>query len=238
MEWNKVLYIDCMNKEKGLPSLPDKSIDLCLTDFPFNLGMTAKYKFKMYEGSDRINKLKKHYDDKLPAEDYKKLCFSVFDQLKRICKGIIFTPGYKNRYLWFNREEEFEIVFWVNHYKRGATKMAQHNWFELILCWGEFNYRFGKSVFEYNHGFNMVFDYMDLIHPHPKPLKLYKWLIEGVKAESVIDPFIGSGTTAEVCKKLNIPWIGYEINEIYKKDIEKRLNGVNLKKSGLYHWLK
>lgn len=236
MEWNKIIYEDCMNENNGLPSLPDKSIDLCLTDFPYNLGMNSKYKFKSYEGSDKINKIKQYYNDKLSPEDYQKFCFSVFEQLKRICKGIIFTIGYKNRYMWFEREEIFEIIFWVNHYRRGATRITQHNWFELILCWGEFNYKFAKSVFEYNSGFNMVFDYMDLIHPHPKPRKLYKWIIESVKAKSVIDPLIGSGTTAEVCTLLGIPWIGYEINEIYKQDIERRLNGVNLKRSGLLYW--
>ena len=241
MEWNKIKYINCLDEKKGLPSLPDKSIDLGLTDFPFNLGMNAKYKFKSYEGSDRINKIKKFYNDKLSPEAYETLCFSVFEQLKRICKGIIFTAGYKNRYMWFDREEEFDIIFWVNHYRRGATKVSQHNWFELILCWGEFNYKFPYTVFEYNYGFNMKFDYMDLIHPHPKPLKLYKWIIESVKAKNVIDPFMGSGTTAEACIKLGIPYIGYEINTIYKHDMDLRINrGMSCIKStkNVNYWLK
>ena len=34
---------------------------------------------------------------------------------------------------------------------------------------------------------------------------------------------MGSGTTAEICTKLGIPWIGYEMNESYKQDIETRL---------------
>lgn len=237
MEWNKVYYIDCLDENEGLPSLPDKSIDLGLTDFPYNLGMKKGFKGDNYEGKGKILDIKKFYNDKMKPKDYKNFCFSVFEQLKRICKGIVFTAGYKNRYIWFRRKEEFEIIFWVNHYRRGGTKIANYNWFELILCWGEFNHKFSKTVFEYNSGFNMVFDYMDLVHPHPKPRKLYKWIIKSVKPKSVIDPFVGSGATAEVCKKLNIPWIGYEINEIYKQDIERRLNSINLTKSGVSYWL-
>ena len=37
IEWNIVKYIDCMDEKEGLPSLPDKSIDLCITDPPWNI---------------------------------------------------------------------------------------------------------------------------------------------------------------------------------------------------------
>ena len=41
IKWNKVKYIDCMDEKEGLPSLPDKSIDLCLTDPPYNVNFTS-----------------------------------------------------------------------------------------------------------------------------------------------------------------------------------------------------
>ena len=62
-----------------------------------------------------------------------------------------------------------------------------------------------------------------------------------MKPVSVIDPFIGSGTTAEVCIKLGIPYIGYEINPIYKHDIDIRINsGISCIKSprNVSYWLK
>jgi len=42
----------------------------------------------------------------------------------------------------------------------------------------------------------------------------------------VLDPFMGSGTTARVAIKLNRNWLGIELNEKYKKLIEKRTNKV------------
>ena len=42
----------------------------------------------------------------------------------------------------------------------------------------------------------------------------------------VLDPFMGSGTTAKVAIKLNRNWLGIELNEKYEKLIEKRTNKV------------
>ena len=43
----------------------------------------------------------------------------------------------------------------------------------------------------------------------------------------VLDPFLGSGTTLQACKELNIEGYGFEINSIYEQVIKKRLNGAN-----------
>jgi len=44
----------------------------------------------------------------------------------------------------------------------------------------------------------------------------------------VLDPFIGSGTTAIVCKQLNRNFIGFEISEEYCNIAYKRLEQENL----------
>ena len=231
IEWNKVIYDDFMNEENGLPTLEDKSIDLCLTDPPYN----QNFKAGLNRYNDKYTVKKINYEDNLTDIEYKDWCYKWFNELKRICKGIIFTCGYKNRQIWFDKEI-FEIIIWYNNYRQGASKIAHLNKFEIVLCYGKFNSRFNLSVFHYNSGFNMVFDPLISIHPCPKPIKFYNWIIKQTKPKSVLDPFLGSGTTALACKKLNIPWIGYEKNEIYSQDINKRLNSINLSKSGLSHW--
>lgn len=45
----------------------------------------------------------------------------------------------------------------------------------------------------------------------------------------VLDPFMGSGTTALVAKQLNRNFIGYELNPDYVDMIKKRLNKYNIK---------
>ena len=58
-------------------------------------------------------------------------------------------------------------------------------------------------------------------HPSPKPIKLLRWLIKNATkdGEIVLDPFMGSGTTALACKQLNRRWVGFEISPEYCKII-------------------
>lgn len=62
-------------------------------------------------------------------------------------------------------------------------------------------------------------------HPTQKPEKLIAKLILASSNEGdlILDPFMGSGTTSVVCKKLNRRYIGIEQNELYVSWAEKRL---------------
>ena len=39
----------------------------------------------------------------------------------------------------------------------------------------------------------------------------------------ILDPFLGSGTTAELCEAHGINWLGFETKKDYEIDIEKRI---------------
>lgn len=62
-------------------------------------------------------------------------------------------------------------------------------------------------------------------HPTQKPEKLYAKLILASSKEGdiIFDPFLGSGTTSVVAKKLNRNYCGIELNEEYCLWTEKRL---------------
>ncbi len=62
-------------------------------------------------------------------------------------------------------------------------------------------------------------------HPAPFPQELIERIISSTKAEVILDPFMGSGTTATVAKKLNRHYIGIDAAPEYCKMAEKRLNG-------------
>lgn len=64
------------------------------------------------------------------------------------------------------------------------------------------------------------------IHEAQKPVELIKYLINLTTLENqvVIDPFVGSGTTAVACKELNRRFIAFEINEKYYNQAMQRLN--------------
>jgi len=62
-------------------------------------------------------------------------------------------------------------------------------------------------------------------HPTVKPLKLMEYLVKLVSREgsTILDPFVGSGTTAIACQKLGRNCIGIEKEEEYIKICEARL---------------
>jgi len=52
-------------------------------------------------------------------------------------------------------------------------------------------------------------------HPTQKPLALMSWCIGMIPAGTVLDPFMGSGTTGVACARLGRPFLGVEIDERY-----------------------
>lgn len=65
----------------------------------------------------------------------------------------------------------------------------------------------------------------DVGHPCPKPMRWLRWLVALVSrdGETVLDPFMGSGTTLRAAKDLGRKSIGIEIEERYCEIAAKRL---------------
>ena len=78
-----------------------------------------------------------------------------------------------------------------------------------------------------NHGKNGEYK----MHPTQKPQALMKWCLGLVKAETVIDPFMGSGSTVVAARDEGRKAVGIEISEEYCEVAAKRLSqGV------LFYW--
>lgn len=69
-------------------------------------------------------------------------------------------------------------------------------------------------------------------HPTQKPLKLFRRLVEMSTREGdlILDPFIGSGTTAIASEELGRRWIGIDNNSEYIEIANRRLNKVKQQK--------
>ena len=207
-----------MDKDEGLPSLPDKSIDLCMADIPFNVHLGKP------DNKSRISKnIRKDailYDDQM--DDYEGFCRKLLIELERICNGILIYCGSKNLVMWCRIKDPRQIIGRISLNSRSCGSITYFTSFFPIVCYGDFNNRLRRDIFIY-HSNNGFLGKKEFIHPCPLNKNFWFDLIKQIKPESVIDPFLGSGTTAEVCSKLGIKWLGYEINEVYSQDINKRL---------------
>lgn len=214
--WNNCYYIDCV---AGLKQLPDQCIDLCLTDPPFNLqyvgiGSNQKRFNKKEERSETVT-----YQDDLP--DYKAWCDIWFNEVKRVTKRQVIFVGRQNIKYWVN--EMRDIGVWVKpdgNGRGGTFWFVKHEFFITSGSWG--NDRMIFSVITENaNGFFK--ETKGFIHPCPRPSSLYLKIIKESKAKNVLDPFIGSGTTAQACIIAGKNWLGFEKEQNYKHDIDKRI---------------
>jgi site-specific DNA-methyltransferase (adenine-specific) len=63
------------------------------------------------------------------------------------------------------------------------------------------------------------------LHPNEKPVKLLTWLIKSYsnEGETVLDPFMGSGSTGDACRRTGRKFIGCEMDDEFFKIAEKRI---------------
>ncbi len=65
----------------------------------------------------------------------------------------------------------------------------------------------------------------DTDHPCPKPLAQWTWLVERASlfGETVLDPFMGSGTTGVACAKLGRAFVGIELDPVHFETACRRI---------------
>jgi len=215
-------FIDCF---KELPTLQDQQFDLCLTDPPYNIAYNPHHqenrKTDKIHACGKAHKYEVNYQDEIA--DYPKFCTEFYQQAIRTCKQLIFTPGNQNLGWWLNT---YPPTDWGFHYRRngkGCTHIFQFCKKEVVLFYGKYPpFCFIEDVWDIylNNGF---LDKDHFVHTSPKSVNLYRMFIECTEPKAVIDPFLGSGTTAEVCEEKGIPWLGFELKIEYKQDIERRI---------------
>ncbi len=219
IEWNKVKYIDCMDEKEGMPSLPDKSIDLGFTDPPYNVKFTGEKK-----GLKPGMRERKYFDKR---DNYLEWCQSWFNELKRICEGILIHCGFTNLNMWIKYiEEPRDIIY---HYKedvQSQSSLSHLTKITPILCYGSLR-RFAINPIKIKNKYDKFRG--NFHHPCPLNYGLVFKILQRQKPSSVIDPFMGSGTTAFCCKQLNIKYFGYEIDEVYKTDLKYRIGQSKIK---------
>ncbi len=198
MELNKIINADCLDIMR---QMPDKSVDLVLTDPPYGIGSRFKSKFGM-----QIEKKKWEdfsWNEKIPPKE-------VFDEIMRVSKNqIIFGGNYFTQYL---RPTNAWLVW---------DKIGQYDlknpFSDCELAWTSFSCTVKKYTFV-NMGFIAGKDEKGKrIHPTQKPLQLFQAILQDFSkpGDIVFDPFSGSGTTAVAAYKLGRQFICTEKDPVY-----------------------
>lgn len=195
-----IYHGDCMDIWHEVP----REVEAIITDPPY--GMNLNTDFSTMKGATGIGKKweKKIHGDEKPFDP------SFWLHYKKI---IMF--GYNH---FADKLPVGTILFWL---KRDPGEIPFMSDGELawmkggcgVYCKRVTN-KHGEATHEY-------------IHPTLKPLPIMKWCIQKLnleKWETILDPYMGSGTTLVAAKELGYKAIGIEIEEKYCEIAAKRLS--------------
>ncbi|MDK3781146.1 site-specific DNA-methyltransferase [Staphylococcus pseudintermedius] len=241
IELNKIYNEDCL---EGMKRIPDKSVDMILCDLPYG---TTRNKWdtvidleKLWEQYKRVIKdngaivltAQTPFDKVLGASNLEMLKYEWIWE-KTTATG------------WFNAKKmpmkahENILVFYrkppiynyektkghkpMNNYTKKAdvaNKSTTYGKVKKDVSGGGTTERYPRSVIKFSTD-----KQKSAIHPTQKPVALFEYLIKTYsnEGETVLDNFIGSGTTAVACLNTKRNYIGFELDEEYYEVALKRI---------------
>lgn len=228
--------IDCL---EGLKNIPDGSIDLVLTDPPYSSGgafsgdrksrTSTKYTATDFDGAA---KLPDFSGDNMDQRGFMEFTRQVFAKCREKTKPEGVVVSFID---WRNLPalcDSLQAAGWVwrgiavwNKPNGRPQKGRYRNEFEFIV-WGS------NGPMPFDRGVGCLPGYYryanvnakERSHQTEKPLQLITDLLEIVPPGAIVlDPFMGSGTTAEACIKTGRNYIGFELSKEYHAIAEQRV---------------
>lgn len=209
---NKIINADCMDI---LKQLPDKCVDLVLTDFPYN---------EVNRSSNGLRNLDMGCADDLAVD-----LADLLAEIIRVCKGSFYAFCGTEQVSQTRKalvESGFSTRLLVWEKTNPSPMNGQHIWLSGIECCvygklngGVFNERCKNTILRYP-----ICSDKGRFHTTQKPLDMFNYLItvSSNQGDLVLDPFGGSGTTAIACHRLKRRFICIEKDpEYWAKSCER-----------------
>ena len=210
---NKVIQGDCLEVMKDIP---DKSIDMILTDPPYGMEFQSNYRKKQYNkitGDNNLDWIEEFVEQsyRVSKDNTAHYIFCSFHNID------IFKQAFQKRFKIKN------ILVWEkNNTSMGdlTADFAPKIEFILFIQKGRrtINGKRDPNIFKFSRTGNKL-------HPTEKPVDMFEYLLSKFSNENdtILDPFAGSGTTGVACKNLNRNYILIEKEPEYIDIINKRL---------------
>lgn len=230
LELNKIHLGDCYELIK---QIPDKSVDCVYTDVPY-LSDVSGGKTSENEFGDRFAKKREALKDNNICNGFN---YILLNECIRVMKRI-------NMFIWCSRLQIIEILNFMRDYdisyeiltwnKTNPQPGTKNTWLSDI----EYCLYFREKGVRLNDGYELKSKwYLGAInkrdkdlyeHPTIKPLALVKRHIKHVTQpkDIILDPFMGSGTTAVAAIETGRQFIGFEIDPKWHKIACDRVKGI------------
>lgn len=222
MQINYIEQGDCL---KLIKQIPDKSIDLIVTDPPYLIETVGAGIYKQADKQyvKELNNIKNGFSTE------------ILDEMCRVMKKI-------NIYIFCSQKQIIPLLdYFVEQKKCNWNLLCWHKSNPVPACgnkyltdteyilffrekgvkvMGEFKTKFTYYVTPLNQKDKKLYE-----HPTVKPLGIIQNLImnSSNKGDVVLDPFLGSGTTAAACVYTGRNYIGFELNEKFFSVAQQRI---------------
>jgi site-specific DNA-methyltransferase (adenine-specific) len=198
---NIVHNCDCMEYMKDIP---DNYFELAIVDPPYGIGENwNKNKHQQFYGH------KNSFNNSIPKKEY-------FLELCRISQNQIIWGG---NYYCHNLGQRNSWIYWNKCRDVCKTFMSEGE-----LAWSSFNkpMRSIEIIWDGAKKGNETGSIM--IHPHQKPVSLYRWLLQNYakQTDKIFDSHVGSGSSRIACYELGFDFTGCELDKYYWEAQEKR----------------
>lgn len=225
---NEIIQGDCV---EVLKSFVENSVDLILTDPPYNIGIPQLINDLRARNNSKMGKDFSHFENKI----YPKMW--IPDAYRVLKKGGVFISFYQDKkfdeMLIPIRENGLDIIqigVWHKQNPLPAMRGVSFQWASelFVIARKGKNHYFNKELGQCHNvlKFPTVVSPKMRVHETQKPIFLMDTLIQRFsrKDEIVLDMFCGSGTTCLSARRNGRSYIGIEINERYVQIARKRLN--------------
>jgi len=231
---NKIVCGDAVGIMKRIP---DESVDLIITSPPYNLKNSTGNGMKDGRGGKWQNAALKngysHHNDCMPHPQYVKWQRDCLEEMMRIIpeNGAIFYNHkwrvqdslLQDRHDIVNGFPVRQVIIWR---RKGGLNFNPG----YFLPTYEVIYLIAKPKFKLSPKANAHGDVWDITqemnneHPAAFPIKLIDRIVSSTNAKTILDPFMGSGTTAISAMNFGRNFIGIDLSPDYCKMAEERIN--------------
>ena len=233
-----------------IKTIPNKTFDLVFADPPYNLQIGKKLK---RPDDSEVNGVNDKWDQFKSFVDYDKFCIEWLNECKRVLKDNgsiwvigtyhnIFRIGYHiqnlgywmlNDVIWRKNNpmpnfkgtrltNAHETLIWASKIKKSKYTFN----YQSLKCLNDDLQMRSDWTFPICNGKERLKNNGKKVHSTQKPEALLHRIILATtnKDDTILDPFLGTGTTAVVAKKLGRKYFGIEKDKKYFKAANERIN--------------
>lgn len=234
------------HSSEKMSELPDNSVHLMVTSPPYNVSKDYDENLSLNEYLALLKRVLK--ETKRVLVNGGRVCVNIanvgrkpYIPLTMYVNQIMLDLGFlmRGEIIWDKSASSGVSMAWGSYKSASNPVLRDTHEYILVFSKGDFKrekmgktdsickddfIQWSKSIWHFN-----AVSAKKIGHPAPFPIELPKRLIEFYSFENdiILDPFMGSGTSAIAALELKRKFVGYEISEKYVDLANKRIQEIN-----------